>query len=52
MQEKRPDILIRSLEVINRKYPNARIVFAGQYNIPYEDTWQRIRTWCRSTTIS
>jgi glycosyltransferase involved in cell wall biosynthesis len=41
VQEKRPDILIRSLEVINRKYPNARIVFAGQYNIPYEDTWQR-----------
>lgn len=41
VQEKRPDILIRALEVVNRKYPNARVVFAGQYNIPYEDTWQR-----------
>ncbi len=38
--EKRPDLLLRSLEVINRKYPNARVVFAGQYNIPYENTWQ------------
>lgn len=38
--EKRPDLLIRSLDVINQKYPNARIVFAGQYNIPYESTWQ------------
>lgn len=41
VQEKRPDLLIRSLEVINRKYPNARIVFAGQYDIKYEDTWER-----------
>ena len=39
--EKRPDLLIRSLEVINRKYPNARIVFAGDYDIPYEGTWER-----------
>lgn len=41
VQEKRPDILIHALEVINQKYPNARIVFAGQYKIPYEDTWER-----------
>lgn len=39
VQEKRPDLLIKALEVIDRKYPNARIVFAGEYNIPYEDTW-------------
>jgi glycosyltransferase involved in cell wall biosynthesis len=41
VQEKRPDLLIRALEVINRTYPNARVVFCGEYNIPYEDTWKR-----------
>jgi len=41
--EKRPDVLIRSLEVINKKYPNARIVFAGQYEIPYEHTWETLQ---------
>jgi glycosyltransferase involved in cell wall biosynthesis len=40
VQEKRPDLLIRSLEIIRQKYPNARIVFAGQYDIPYENTWE------------
>ncbi|MBN2305949.1 MAG: glycosyltransferase family 4 protein [Anaerolineae bacterium] len=39
--EKRPDLLIRALEVINRTYPHARIVFAGEYDIKYEDTWER-----------
>ncbi len=39
--EKRPDLLIHALEKINLKYPNARIVFAGEYNINYEDTWRR-----------
>lgn len=39
VQEKRPDLLIQSLDVILQKYPNARIVFAGQYDIPYENTW-------------
>ncbi len=43
VQEKRPDLLIRSLEVINRKYPTARIIFAGQYDIKYEGTWQRLQ---------
>ena len=41
VQEKRPDLLIRSLEVINRAFPKARVVFAGEYDIPYEDTWER-----------
>jgi glycosyltransferase involved in cell wall biosynthesis len=40
VQEKRPDLLIKSLDVINQEYPNARIVFAGEYDIPYEDTWE------------
>ncbi len=38
--EKRPDLLIRSLEKINEKYPDARVVFAGEYDIQYEDTWE------------
>ncbi|MEQ8673489.1 MAG: glycosyltransferase family 4 protein [Aggregatilineales bacterium] len=41
VQEKRPDLLIKSLEIINQKYPNARIVFAGEFDIPYEDTWEK-----------
>jgi glycosyltransferase involved in cell wall biosynthesis len=40
VQEKRPELLIKSLEVINTKYPNARIVFAGEYDIKYENTWE------------
>jgi glycosyltransferase involved in cell wall biosynthesis len=39
--EKRPDVLIRSLETINKRFPNARIVFAGEYEIKYEDTWEK-----------
>ena len=41
VQEKRPDLLIRALDVINSRHPNARIVFAGEYDISYEGTWQR-----------
>lgn len=41
VQEKRPDLAIRALEVVNQHYPNARLVFAGQHIIAYEDTWQR-----------
>ncbi|MCD4686805.1 MAG: glycosyltransferase family 4 protein [Anaerolineae bacterium] len=41
VREKRPDLLIRALEVINREYPTARVVFAGEYDIQYEDTWER-----------
>jgi glycosyltransferase involved in cell wall biosynthesis len=40
VKEKRPDLLIRSLDTINQEYPNARIVFAGEYDIRYEDTWE------------
>lgn len=40
VQEKRPDLLIESLDAIRREYPNARIVFAGEYEIPYENTWE------------
>lgn len=41
VDEKRPDLLIKALDVINTRYPNARIVFAGEYDIAYENTWQR-----------
>lgn len=41
--EKRPDVLIKALDVINQKYPKARVVFAGQYDIPYETTWQTLQ---------
>lgn len=41
VEEKRPDLLIRSLDVINEQYPNARIVFAGEYDIKYENTWEK-----------
>jgi glycosyltransferase involved in cell wall biosynthesis len=40
VQEKRPDLLIHALETINQHYPNARIVFAGEHQIPYENTWE------------
>ncbi|HML25021.1 MAG TPA: glycosyltransferase family 4 protein [Aggregatilinea sp.] len=41
VEEKRPDLLIRALEVINQRFPTARVVFAGEYDIRYEDTWER-----------
>jgi glycosyltransferase involved in cell wall biosynthesis len=41
VEEKRPDLLIRALDVINQQHPNVRVVFAGQYDIPYENTWER-----------
>lgn len=47
VQEKRPDLLIRALEVINRRHPSARIVFAGEYDIRYEGTWRRHRELVR-----
>jgi glycosyltransferase involved in cell wall biosynthesis len=41
VEEKRPDLLIQALDVVNQKYPNARIVFAGEYQIKYENTWEK-----------
>lgn len=40
VQEKRPDLAIKALEVVNQHYPDARLVFAGEYDIAYEDTWE------------
>ena len=47
VQEKRPDLAIKALDVINQTYPNARLVFMGEYDIPYEDTWTRQRELVR-----
>jgi glycosyltransferase involved in cell wall biosynthesis len=41
VQEKRPELAIQALDVVNQTFPNAHLVFAGEYDIPYEDTWQR-----------
>lgn len=41
VEEKRPDLAIQALEIVNQKYPNARLVFAGDYKIAYENTWER-----------
>lgn len=41
VEEKRPDLAIRALEVVLQKYPNARLVFAGEHKIRYENTWER-----------
>ena len=41
VEEKRPDLLIRSLDIISETYPGARIVFAGEYDIKYENTWEK-----------
>lgn len=41
VQEKRPDLLLEAIDVINTRYPNARVIFAGEYDIKYEDTWEK-----------
>jgi glycosyltransferase involved in cell wall biosynthesis len=41
VEEKRPDVLIRALPIIHEKYPGTKIVFAGQYDIKYEDFYER-----------
>lgn len=40
VEEKRPDLAIKALEIVNQTYPKARLVFAGQYKIAYENTWE------------
>jgi glycosyltransferase involved in cell wall biosynthesis len=41
VEEKRPELAILALETIKKTYPNVKLVFAGEYDIPYEDTWER-----------
>jgi glycosyltransferase involved in cell wall biosynthesis len=41
VEEKRPDILIKALATIHKTYPGSRVVFAGEYDISYEDFYER-----------
>ncbi|MBN1313696.1 MAG: glycosyltransferase family 4 protein [Anaerolineae bacterium] len=41
VEEKRPDVLIKALPIIQQKYPGTRIVFAGQYKLKYEHFYAR-----------
>ena len=42
VEEKRPDLLLRALEIVNQTYPDARIVFVGEYPVKYEqDFWEK-----------
>ncbi len=41
VEEKRPDVLIRALPFIHEQFPGTRIVFAGQYDIKYENFYRR-----------
>lgn len=41
VEEKRPDILIRALPTIHEHYPDAKIIMAGQFDIKYENFYER-----------
>lgn len=41
VEEKRPDVVIQAMDTVLQQYPNAHLVFAGEYDIPYEGTWQK-----------
>jgi len=42
VQEKRPDVMLRAMDHVRLTYPEAKLVFAGEYDISYEDTWQNL----------
>jgi glycosyltransferase involved in cell wall biosynthesis len=41
VEEKRPDLLIRTIPRLMETFPDLRIVFAGEYRIRYEDFFER-----------
>ena len=41
VEEKRPDLLLRALEVVSAEFPTVRVVFAGQNDIAYENYRER-----------
>jgi glycosyltransferase involved in cell wall biosynthesis len=49
VEEKRPDVLLRALATVHQRHPGARVVFAGQYDIPYESFWERNRKLIEAT---
>jgi glycosyltransferase involved in cell wall biosynthesis len=41
VEEKRPDLLIQAIPHLTERFPNLRVVFAGEYRIRYEDFYER-----------
>lgn len=41
VEEKRPDLLIQTIPYLVERFPELRIVFAGEYLIRYEDFYER-----------
>ncbi|NDJ53970.1 MAG: glycosyltransferase family 4 protein [Chloroflexi bacterium] len=41
VEEKRPDVLIKALPIIHETFPGTKIVLAGEYDIKYEDFYER-----------
>jgi glycosyltransferase involved in cell wall biosynthesis len=41
VEEKRPDILLRSVPYLDQLLPGAKIAFAGEYEMPYETFYER-----------
>lgn len=41
VEEKRPDLLLRALELVTEAFPGVRVAFAGQHNVAYERTQER-----------
>lgn len=39
VEEKRPDLLLRALEIVNQTYPDARLVLVGEYPVKYEQSF-------------
>lgn len=39
VQEKRPDLLLLAALRLKQRFPNLRLVFAGQHDLHYENTW-------------
>ncbi|MEP1125627.1 MAG: glycosyltransferase [Ilumatobacter sp.] len=47
VREKRPDLAILALAEVQRRHPNARLVFVGEHEIAYENTWHDHRELVR-----
>ena len=49
VEEKRPDLLLRAMELVTAEFPHARLIFAGQHEVAYENTLERhaslLRRW-------
>jgi glycosyltransferase involved in cell wall biosynthesis len=42
VREKRPDVALRSMDTVRARHPDATLAFAGEHQVPYEDTWRRL----------